>query len=161
MSIINEALKKTQQKLSGASSSVVPALGTDEKKSILPWVLTTLILASLGCIAAFASLMYSYKQAMLVSRDKQKSKIIETVKKNYLPAIPSPASGKSSPEGVAINGIVTIGGERFVLLNNEIYRPGDYLGQQRIVSIFEDRVELVDKNKNVIILKTKRASGGP
>ena len=161
MSIINEALKKTQQKLSGASSSAMPAFGSQEKKGILPWILTTLILASLGCIAAFASLMYSYKQAMQVSMDKQKSKIIETVKRNYLPAILSPVSGKNSPEGVALNGIVTTGGERFVLLNNEIYRPGDYLGQRRILSISEDSVELVDQNKKVIILKTKRTSGGP
>ena len=161
MSIINEALKKTQQKLSRASSLAPTLPDSVQKKDIWSWTLITLIVASLGCAVSLTALMYSRQQAMALSLDKRKIKIMETVKKEYLPAIPSPVSGKTKPEDVAINGIVTMGQERFALLNNEIYGVGDYVGERRILSISSDQVELLDKENNILVLKTKRSSGRP
>ena len=163
MSIINEALKKAQKKLelvSPSAASSVPA-ATAEKNTWL-WFFTGLILAGfIGCGIVFVSLIYSRNQTPSVVISKPKSEVtIEAVRQKYLPAISVQDLPKTKPGEAALNGIITMDDEQFALINNEIYRAGDYVEGHRILNITKDKVELFKKGK-VTVLKTKRSIGGP
>ena len=162
MSIINEALKKTQKKLELTSPSPASPAPAAVEKSIWLWFFTGLIFAGfIGCGIVFVSLIYSNSWAPSPVLKKQKSEItIEAVRQKYLPTISLKDLPKQKPGEIALNGIITMGDEQFALLNNEIYRAGDYAEGRRILSITKDKVELFDKGK-ILVLKTKRSIGGP
>ncbi len=71
-------------------------------------------------------------------------------------AAPISAANNNLPPGaIILNGITTMGDKRVALINNEIYQVGETIEGKRITDISMQKVELVDSNGNVTILKVK------
>lgn len=65
----------------------------------------------------------------------------------------SSAPGQESPDGLQVSGIMTMENKRVALINNEIYEVGDIVNGMRIVEIERDKVHLSYGNQNIKILK--------
>ena len=153
MSIINEALKKTQTKLELANPSRNNA--QKEEKNIVLWVATVLIfIGFLGCTLAFIFLISSRNQSIAtLPKEENKEYNLEIEKQKLLSFVPK-KSKQNSPGILVLNGIITMGNEQFALINNEIYKAGDYVEGRRILSISSNKVEIFYKG-NTFTLKTK------
>lgn len=76
-----------------------------------------------------------------------------TIFHHSLPLIPSAKPQRPGTAQVAVQGIVTMGKEKFVLINNEIYESGDAVEGMTVLNISGDSVELLKQGK-IEILKT-------
>lgn len=158
MSIINDALKKTQQSLDHRKASQNPALAlsttalaeSKKEKNIWLWIATgSVFIGFLGCAFIFASLILSRNQP------------IEVIVANKIPAPSNQSifaklfsSSKENDSEIVLNGIISTDDEQLALINNQIFKAGDYVGRKRILSISADKVELFEKGK-ITVLKTK------
>ncbi|HOW36018.1 MAG TPA: hypothetical protein PL155_06370 [Candidatus Omnitrophota bacterium] len=155
MSIINEALKKTQTGIQKNETLPQPL-----KKNPTLWVATVLIfLGFLGCGTIFAFIMFSRNQAApTASTGNNDSDNKETAKKGSITlfpsAAPNSAQAQNSADALVLNGIITMGTDRLALINNQILKEGDYIGEKRVLSIEIDKVEIFDKGQ-VVVLKTQ------
>jgi len=159
MSIINDALKKTQSRFEHRKQLSPAEYKKSEKKSFWHQAAVTLvILGFLGCSFIFYSLSTG-KNLIEILKGKRTQpekfdslKASSQTKKTSEQKPPPPATEKT--ERLILNGIINMGDDDFALINNEIYRQGDRVNGKEIVKILKDRVELFSDGET-IILKTK------
>lgn len=158
MSIINDALKKVQQNLdhqkAGQNLSLkisgTPPAEDSKEKSTWLWIATGIVFVGfLGCASIFGFLILSRNQPsqpVTVSATAAAQANQSLFARLF-------SSNKNSNE-IVLNGIISAEDEQLALINNQIFKAGDYIGKKRILSISADKVELFDRGK-IIVLKTK------
>ncbi len=182
MSIIYEALKKTQSKLeksdnktkNSANTNIKQVSSFDDHKKSNAWLWVTVTLIGLGFVACGIVLILiltakektsttppsSLKQSASPAKfifNAQTKTAPQNAKKSILTSSKTAAvSGTKSKnkDSFTLNGVFSTGEEQLALIDNKIYKVGDYVGQMRIVSISTDKVELFYKGK-VTILKAQ------
>jgi len=170
MSIINEALKKTQSQLEQKIPGTALPQPIRPKKSNWVLVITTLIFVGfLTSAGIFLSLIL--KNQPVVSNLFKKFSLptpaphtpaphqgtVTLFEKPTAAPVSEPtkrgAQRNSSP--LVLNGIITMNKEELALINNQIIKEGDYINDKRVLSISMDQVELFD-NGEIIVLKNKK-----
>ncbi len=158
MSIINEALKKTEQNIQKNAEKV--NLPVSSKPGPLPVLLYTLILLAglfLGNIM-FNLLRYKVKPANTSASSQQP--LVLTA----LPAAPAlPSEEKKIPEtslpqnnqALVLNGIFFSDNDGYALINNQIVRENDLVDGAKVIKIAANNVEL-DREGKIITLSTLR-----
>ncbi len=153
MSIIHEALKKTQdriQKSSPSPLSPAPQPSGSGKKSS-SW-------STMGIILFF--LLAAGVAFLFVRQDFPPKKLVQkpTVPQNVSAPQPSPAPEQTqvpalgpSALSLVLNGIMTMDNEQFALINNQIYRVGDTVDGKLLINIGTNNVELSDKSEKIIL----------
>jgi hypothetical protein len=152
MSIINEALKKTQTKL-----QVITVPAETSPNHIGLWVIAIIVfIGLLSCSLFLMGIMISSDQPR-ASTTKKNNALHAPVKvvtlqslKETIASLPPPTQG-----GLTLNGIVTMDGEEFALINNQIFKVGDYVEGKRLLSISGNSVELFN-NGNILKLTNSR-----
>jgi hypothetical protein len=163
VSIINEALKKAQQnfdrqkktqvnsKTDAPAPSSPETAGKEDKKekSIWLWVATVIVfIGFLGCALVFAFLISSRNQPVQTSSGNNNPPPQKSILARLL------SSSNKNNNAIVLNGIISTGSEQLALINNQIFKAGDYVGNKRILSISAEKVELFDRGK-ITVLKTK------
>lgn len=179
MSIINEALKKTQKylerKVESQPAITPPNMASpkiDSPKKENTSVKITIILISLGfvgCVVAFFLMMFPAQKMAptpsIVKTDLQQNTAVSNPPAAYTPpispalpaqTIPASATASSSTNTsqLVLNGTIDTGDDQLALINNQIYRVGDDVEGRRILRIGTDKVE-ISENGNVVVLTTK------
>ncbi|MFH1360535.1 MAG: hypothetical protein ABIJ41_05805 [Candidatus Omnitrophota bacterium] len=158
MSIIYEALKKTQSQLE-KKLKVHHSVKKGERNTVV-WVATILVfIGFVGCAGALLYIILLKPSLEMVSVQKQ----TETVpSREIIPTSRQDSARGSRPSrndlpasDLTLNGIIAMEGDYFALINNEILREGEYIEGKRIAKISVDKVEIED-NGQLIILKTPR-----
>jgi len=163
MSIINEALKKTQtrlqQKTPQALASGLPNSNkVKEEKST--WLLIAVILISIGFLGCAGMLIfvvrYAHRPATGISPKQEVS--LPAPKTTIAQPAPAPTKKKIKPQNfyadLTLEGIVFLDGEQLALINDQYFKTGDRIGDKKILNISKDSVEIYHRGK-VITLKTK------
>lgn len=166
MSIINEALKKTQFQLEQKISGAISASPRPSSKNT--WLKVTAILIFLGFLAnggIFAFLVLRNHSTTIRLTQNKPTPVAHTQHQGTVTLFSHPpaasvqtsAQKNSQPDSPALilNGIITMDEEKLALINNQIIKEGDYLDGKRVLSISMDEVELFDKGE-IIVLKNKR-----
>ena len=153
MSIINEALKKTQDLLQASKES--PAKETPENNKWL-WLVTILVIAGfVGCAFAFLFLIKTSRRDVSLPVTNVSSDISPL---NPVPSASKPAAGSpqtpSNNSPLVLNGIIASDKGNMALINNQIYKEGDEVEGKKVLSIKQDKVEIFDKGE-IITLTTK------
>jgi hypothetical protein len=161
VSIIYEALKKVERNFRRAPKAPAP----EEKKSPALWLaIVAVCLGFVGCGIAIALLVSSLGRPMEVIQKNASVAIRDTTSSKprtaaaALPSFqfPSPLipSRQKISDSLDLKGIMDAEGERIALINSEILRVGDYVNGARVIKITKNSVELIYKDK-IIILKIK------
>jgi hypothetical protein len=164
MSIINDALKKTQTRLQENKSLSPPG---EKKSPRLGFLFFLFGLVGCGLWVLFFVSPGSQgrtKQASL-PKEPPASTVISQLPPEPQKAEPQQApapivqtffSTPSPPAAVelTINGIIEMDGELIALINNKIVKEGDEIDGKRIVKITSESVEILD-NGNAVTLTTK------
>jgi len=166
MSIINEALKKTQSQLEQINPASPPVQPHKSERNIGVLILTTLLFVGfLMSTGVFLFLIFKnhsakanfVKNKILPAANNQSQGTVTLFTQAPMAAIQSPAPKDSSqgPSHFVLNGIITMNKEKLALINNQILKEGDYIEDKRILSISMDKVEIFNKGE-IIILKNKK-----
>ena len=150
MSIINEALKKAQVKFELQTSS---SQKTAEKKEKNVWLWATTAVISIGfagCFFVFVFLIASRNQP---SKTPLREKASDTLNQKIQTILSKTKTDKLPKNALILNGTIIMDNDQIALINNQIYRAGDYVSGKRILSVSQDKVEVFDKG-NILILKT-------
>jgi hypothetical protein len=177
MSIINDALRKTQKEFQASKpiinsekpkrqpSSLIkeeksvdtaqtPALKESEKKSFMTIFLIFIVFITAGLIV--------YLFSILQNRQTPKNTTIaslSTPQQTTSTQATAPSTTRNSTlstgNKIILNGTMTMKNRKAALINNEIYEMGEYINGWKIVSIDFDTVKLSKKNEK-LILKTNR-----
>ena len=158
MSIIYDALKKTQHKLRNATllspDQRAIANGQEKNKFWLWAAIFTICLGFIICGFILTTLVFSknsaYSTPSPVGNSPAANQISQTSFKPGTAFVKEPAASSE----IVLNGIMSMGDEQLALINNKIYKAGDYIGDKRVLSISAEKVEIFDKG-NVITLTTK------
>lgn len=146
MSIIYEALKKTQEKLRFATT-----LDPREKLK-LKLYLVFILIALLGFSYSLTTLFYSPAPPSI---DMIKRQAANSLVKQKQPEPTTPAKPtKTTKEKFILNGIVTMDNEKVALINDEMVRKGEYIEGAYVINILENKVYL-DLGGKPIVLKIK------
>jgi len=166
MSIINEALKKTQSQLEQINPASAPIQPKKPGKNIWVLILTTLLFVGfLSSAGVFLLLIFKNhpntanfaKNKSLATANTQNQGTVTLFTQAPAPAMQTPAPKDSSknPSRLVLNGIITMDKEKLALINNQILKEGDYIDDKRVLSISMDKVEIFNKGE-IIILKNKK-----
>lgn len=157
MSIINEALKKTEQQLQKNAGSENLAL--KPKPGIKPVLLYILILLAglaLGNII-FNLLRYKVKPAKPIEKTVSSSQL--PVAPVVLPAAPDAVMPQVMPpapkQDFVLNGIFFSDSGGYALVNNQIVKQGDSVDGAKVVKITVNSVE-INWEGEIITLATNR-----
>lgn len=156
MSIINEALKKTQTRLESTKKIIKQNVAQPPKKEDRPkeknvwlWITVSVIVISfISSAAVFAKFISSENRpiAKLPSIEVKEQKPVE--QKPAVPPAPKHAVAKKKPDlGLVLNGIITTGKDHTALINDSIYKVGDEIDDKRITKITAEKVEVLYKGK--------------
>lgn len=143
MSIIYEALKKTQEKLKFAA-----VLDPRERLKLKLYIIFIFI-ALLGCSYALTTLFYT--PASLLAKKPTPSSVAAEKQPIQMPTF---KSAKPESEKFALSGIVTIDSEKVALINNEMIRKGEYIEGAYVINILDNKVYL-DLGGKPVVLKIK------
>ncbi|MDF1761174.1 MAG: general secretion pathway protein GspB [Coxiellaceae bacterium] len=155
MSIIDKALKKTQQDLQGrqvqstttekqATDNISEILQQNEKKSkprkshFSFLILTTLLL----CLLVWQTFQPHNKQ-----NAKQR---VEKASKPLLSVVTDPT------KALTLSGIMASDGQRIALINSQTYHEGDKIAGAKVLAIKDDQV-LLTKGRHTFTLKLASA----
>jgi len=146
MSIINEALKKTQIKLKPSPE--------EEKKNkrILKLYIVFIFFVLIGCSYVLTTLFYTPSSPTpgdLAEETKMKAAQEESSIK--VPWIRTPL-GKTGK--FVLSGVVTMDNEKIALINDEMVKKGDYIEGAYVINIVDDKVYL-DLGGKPLVLKIK------
>ncbi|MDP8265049.1 MAG: hypothetical protein P9M12_06190 [Candidatus Aceula lacicola] len=147
MSIINEALKKTQSILSSQKNQ-------DDPTQKDPWIKAAMLIiigGFLGCAIVFGTIILSNNNT-LPSKPLENAK---TINANSSSSTPKDATVKKQPaasSGIELNGIMQTGDQYMALINNKIVRQGDAIDDKKVLDITENSVKIFD-NGEVFVLK--------
>ncbi len=140
MSIIYEALKKTQDSLANSFA------GKKSNPRFLVAVVIFVFVGFLGCGFALMLLINSSSPKNVVKYISPQTQDAEKTTALNLPLL-----SKSNPAQLVLNGIISMEGEYLALINNQILKEGDYVQDKRIISITKDKVELYSKGKLTVL----------
>lgn len=161
MSIIHDALKKTQENLTGTSAANTPAsVGaplpepvvvnspklkrTTDKAEKHYFRTVTLCICAFACGVIIYSLFHQLKfyleppPAPVPQRSTAKPQ--EPLAILQLPLKKTPAA-----KTIKLNGIITMGSKPAALINDNVYEEGGEVEGKKIQKILADRVELFDE----------------
>lgn len=167
MSIINDALKKTQQNFerhrkvlsSGPTSS--SAQPSQKFSEITGAIIIASFLASLVVLGVVFLFGPKEKTIVLPAALEDKSSLagpsLQPTDTAEPPIAIAPAPSrdpkpKNSISGLTLNGIVQMGEGYVALINNRILKEGDKINDKKILGIYSDQVKVFD-NGEIIILK--------
>jgi len=159
MSIINEALKKTEASIqkNSAKETLLPV----KKPGSRPYIFYILILAAgLVLINLIFAVMHRETQPIQVSEPATASPTpdMKPQDNQALPAVtpPPPPKEQEKPEKKFIlNGIFFSDNDGYALVNNRIARENDLIDGVKVEKITADTVELNNEG-NIITLTTNR-----
>lgn len=146
MSIINDALKKTQKHMGPQGPQFGPSSGAPKpepqknKDTWLPVMTAMIFVAVILCIVAVIYLVFSSQ----LSSKKAVAPAASASAKIIPNKAPSTFMQMSSGSALVLNGIIASPDGQLALINNRIFRAGDYVEGKRILSISEDQVEILD-----------------
>lgn len=133
MSIIYEALKKTQGKLSSPEE-------IKKKKNLIKFYIAFSIIALIVCSYVLSVLLYN---PPAVENKTRKNGLAARAKK-----------GPNSSQGFTLTGIIEVENEKMALINEELIKKGDSIDGASVVDILDNKVYL-DLAGKPIILKIK------
>ncbi|MBM3251769.1 MAG: hypothetical protein FJZ11_03200 [Candidatus Omnitrophica bacterium] len=146
MSIIYDALKKTQTKLK------LPSDETKQNNYTLKFYIVFIFIVLIGCSYVLTTLLYS---PAAVNPDFIKE-IKTTASVEQKPAVKT--SWIKSPLGNApeleLTGIVTMDNEKIALINGQMLKRGEYIEGAYVINILNDKVYL-DLGGKPVVLKIK------
>lgn len=137
MSIINDALKKTQSAWNHQEQSKPQASSADKKDPLMLIFSAIIGTGFVGCVIILLLLIWP----------KQSPQTILT-------QISEPNDIKEN-EDLKLNGIINNDQERMALINNRVLRENEEIDGKKILSILDDQVKLYD-NGNIIILEIQK-----
>ncbi len=146
MSIIYEALKKTQEKLKFAAT-----LDPREKLKLKLYIVFIFI-ALLGCSYALTTLFYSPAPLSVDIIKKQITSSLLQQKQPLQASSSRPA--KTTSERFVLNGVVTMDNEKVALINDEMVRKGEFIEGAYVINILDNKVYL-DLGGKPVVLKIK------
>ena len=179
MSIIHDALKKTQvnlkknEKASAPSDHLENQKKSDDYSPIIKPADTTNIQTkrpdklkiAIICISLIAAGFLVSIFLPSANKSSTATKKIEKIKKtssrpnattNFIPNA-TPFNGRSSNQkSLTLNGTIMAENKKAALINNEIYQVGEFVNGKAIHKISLKKVELIDKNGKITILKIKK-----
>lgn len=140
MSIIYEALKKTQSRLINRQEE------KPKNNAFLWFTIGFIFTGFLGCGFALMLLINS-------AHPKTSVKLITAALKTSekTPAAVTTAPAKKTQTPLVLNGIISMEGENVALINNQILKEGDYIDGMRIINITKDKVELYSQGKLLVL----------
>ena len=152
MSIINEALKKTQSKLALRNSFQSPRpKSTGDLPKLSKNNTNTPLVILLVCILAGGTLLFfGSKLGIRISFINTSS------------ALPSQSMSTSSSaklpsrQDIILSGTIMAGEEASLLINDEILREGDEIAGMKIMKIHPNKVELSNTSGETVIIKQGR-----
>ena len=153
MSIINDALKKTQNTLGNKEEKPIisAAPPTPDKKNDQFSFLAILIVAIgfIGCVAVVVLLLRPAD-----NKASSTQALVETQLPKEIVPRPTATTAKASQglRGLTLNGISTVDGKHIAVINNKIVNDGDSFGERKVLGIEADAVKIYD-NGEVLILK--------
>ncbi|MDD5130842.1 MAG: hypothetical protein PHS66_07360 [Candidatus Omnitrophica bacterium] len=156
MSIINEALKKTEEKLQKQSVKNTPS--PDKPSKVNPFLLYALILSA-GLLAGnFIFNLINHKIRNSQPLPKETTPAASPAVKIPPPILSpeqTPKEEKPTEVSFILNGIVYSDNDGYALINNQIVRENDYVDGAKVNLINTNTVEL-DNAGQVITLTTGR-----
>jgi type II secretory pathway component PulC len=156
MSIINEALKKTEEQLQkNTVKETVSATKPTAPKPILLYIL--ILLAGLFLAQLIFNLLSNNIKTNLKPKANPQPVTIQPAAPAALPPLTSaPPETKKSPEATfVLNGIFFSDNSSYALVNNQIVRENDYVDGAKVNSITTRAVEL-ENDGQIITLTTRR-----
>jgi len=147
MSIINEALKKTEDHLQKNKPSVkTPTLKPHNSKPLLISILILLLAIKLALELTSHKTKQPPKQVSLTAISTIQTKNLPNPTKEIIPAS-NPAQNTIKPEeaNFTLNGIFYSSDQSYALINNQIVKENDYVDGAKVNLISAHNVEL-DKN---------------
>lgn len=159
MSIINEALKKTEASIQ--KNSAKETLSPVKRPRSRPYIFYILILAAgLILINLIFAIMHRKTQPIQVSEPVIASPIpdMEPQNNQALPAVtptPLPEEQEKPEKKFILNGIFFSDNDGYALVNNRIVRENDLVDGVKVEKITADTVELNNEG-NIITLTTNR-----
>ena len=155
MSIINEALKKTQNQLQ-TGQQPAPAIPQTMGNNKWLWLVTALVTVGfLGCVMTYVFLIkmqgFPSQPAVKATPPHLSSPPSSLTSRQ---SSSSPVANPTYTSSLVLNGIMAADGGHLALINNQIYKEGDYIGNKQVLSIAQDKVVIFDKGE-IITLMTK------
>lgn len=154
MSIINDALKKTQQNLNLKTSPLAP-----KQKAMGLWIIVSLITFGLIACSLIIFSLISPKESQKPLLGKTKTPALndtdsssEEPKKEET-ATPREISAPPRQKTLRLTGIMQLGDELFALINDEIRKEGDSIEGKKIERITVENVQFLDENGQILLLK--------
>ncbi len=164
MSIIHEALKKTQSQLEqNQLPATVQNLPVKKENTLgLKILLSLLFLGFVGSAICFILFVLKSRPLNFTAQTAPASSpSSENAQQGTLTLFDE--LGKGSPSqntrtgALKLNGIVAMNNAHMALINNQIYKEGDSLAEgQRILSISLDKVEIFEKGGKILVLENKK-----
>ena len=143
MSIINEALKKTQDQLQVRQQT--PPI-TSLKNNKWLWFVAIFVTGGfVGCVMIFIFLINVLNPVITPA-----TKTVSPHPAPPPPADTAPLSSSQTPSGTAplvLNGIIVSGDENLALINNRIYKEGAFIGDKKVLKIYRDKVEIFSEGE--------------
>lgn len=157
MSIINEALKKTQTELEQGQGERPKKTGN--LPFSLPAITTLVLIVILGCSLLILYFLSSRKKTTApAAQITRQQAVIPAVSVNPAVLISPPtttntSSAETQPQAdvLVLKGIFFDKKIPLALINNKILKEGDSIQGKKIISITEDHVEISDQEKISIL----------
>jgi hypothetical protein len=160
MSIINEALKKTEEHLQKNSAKDAPL--SDKPSGAKPFLLYVLILLAGLLLGNFIFILLRHKTQVhkiqtIQTPNENTLPVIQITNPPPLPVLPSqPIEEKKPAEtNFVLNGIFFSDNDGYALVNNQIARENDYVDGAKVGLITATTVELNNAGQT-ITLTTRR-----
>ena len=155
MSIINEALKKTEQFIQQNESKKNSSLNKKIKpKSFLLYILILLIVIVLS---NFTFSQFNHK-TKLISESKSTA-LIQPQQSVELPVTPKepvlPKEEKAPEEIFVLNGIFFSNNDSYALINNQIVRENETINGAKVLQITENTVKLDNQGKSITLSSSR------
>lgn len=156
MSIINEALKKTEQHLkkNTANDQPLPTRRARPK----PYLLYILILLAGFALSNSIFRLLQHKIKTIQAPNKNAAAVDQIINPPpFLPILPSPPPQEHKPAETSfvLNGIFFSDNDGYALVNNQIVRKNDFVDGAKVSLITANSVQL-DNATETITLSTRR-----
>lgn len=167
MSIINDALKKTQQNFEHRKRILAPGSGTEKTTGKFSEITGAIIIASfMASLLVFTlAFFFAPKEKKVILPATPEDKDITTASFTPPASSAGPLSApkiiakdpglKNQVAGLTLNGIVQMGEGYVALINNRILKEGDRIDNKKILGIYSDHVK-VFYDGDVVILRREK-----